>query len=157
MAGSYGERAHLRTALARILHRDDVDRDVTRLGGALENIQQAPAVHVGQPDIQGDHCRVEAPHQRQCAAARRRRQGQLFRLFFQLFLGTFDFLILRLHLLVLPGQQVGFLDQFLVLAAQLLLLRAQQVLGALQGGGLLLKTIVGVLELILLALQFASQ
>ena len=69
------ERAHLQAALARIVDGDDVDRDVPRVGAALENVEQAPAVHVRQVDVESDQRRAEAAHQRQRAAAGRRHDG----------------------------------------------------------------------------------
>src|SRR6185295_9632160 len=71
----HGECAHLQTALARILDRDDVNRDVPRVGAALENVEQPPAIHVRQIDVQRYQRRTEATHQRQRAAAGRRHYG----------------------------------------------------------------------------------
>jgi hypothetical protein len=48
---------------------------MTRIGAALENVEQPPAVHVRQIDVESDQRRIEPPHQRQCAAAGRRHHG----------------------------------------------------------------------------------
>ena len=67
--GDEAAGAGLEGALARFLRRDDAHRDVPRRQVVLEAVQHAPAVHVGQADVEGD--RVGLDNRAQAQAPRR--------------------------------------------------------------------------------------
>ena len=55
----------------RLLGRDDADRDVPRGHVVLEPVDDAPAVDIGQADIQGDGVGLELAGHRQRGGAQR--------------------------------------------------------------------------------------
>ena len=57
-------------ALARVVGRDHADRDVARRQVGLQPLEHAPALHVGQEDVERDHRRAGT---RASSPARRRR------------------------------------------------------------------------------------
>ena len=67
--GDEADRAGLQRALARVVGRDDADRDVAGRDVGLEPVEDAPALHVGQRDVERDHRRMELARHRQRAGA----------------------------------------------------------------------------------------
>ena len=58
-------------AFARVIGRDHADRDVARRQVGLQPLEDAPAFHVGQEDVERDHRRlVVARHRERAGAAR---------------------------------------------------------------------------------------
>jgi hypothetical protein len=49
-----GVGPHRQAEAALVRRRDDMDRDVAGLGGALQHVQQRPAVHVRKAHVQHD-------------------------------------------------------------------------------------------------------
>ncbi len=52
--GGEAERSHGQAQAPLVVGRDHVDRNVARLGRALQEVQQSQAVHVGQADVEHD-------------------------------------------------------------------------------------------------------
>ena len=48
---------------------EDLDRDVAQLGVVLEEVEQRPAFHVGQPQVEGDGLRLELAGHREARLA----------------------------------------------------------------------------------------
>ena len=73
--GLEAQGALLQRALRLVRHRDHVDRDVAGRGVVLQPLQHAPAVDVGQADVQGDGARLQLAGQGQGGRAARGHQG----------------------------------------------------------------------------------
>ena len=68
------ERAARQPVLAILVQRDDLDRDVPRVGVLLQLAQHRPAEHVGQEHVERHGHRLELPRQRQRLGAAHRHQ-----------------------------------------------------------------------------------
>src|SRR2546426_10115000 len=96
-------------------------------------------------------------HVRQKLGFVARGERELLGLFLERGLGLLDFPVLEFDLPHLLRKKLGLLLKLLVGALQLLLLIFEQSLGVLQILRLLLQAVVGFLELLLLALQFLGE
>ena len=67
--GLESQGALLQRPLRLVRHRDHVDGDVAGRGIVLQPVEHAPAVHVGQADVQGDRARLQLPGQGQRGGA----------------------------------------------------------------------------------------
>ena len=73
--GQERDGARLEGPLSRLVGRDDAHGDVPQSDVALQPFQHAPAVDVGQVEIERDGVRLILPHQRQARRAQRRHQA----------------------------------------------------------------------------------
>ncbi|GJE73411.1 hypothetical protein CHKEEEPN_4976 [Methylorubrum podarium] len=61
------EGARAQAALLLVVDRDHVDRNVPGAGVVLQEVEQGPAVHIGQADVEGNGVRLEAVRETQRA------------------------------------------------------------------------------------------